>query len=268
MHIDWFVFAAQIVNFLILVALLKYFLYDRIVKAMDARQAGIASRLEEADRLKEEARARIAELEQKNQELKEKAEEILNQANRDADAERGRLMEQVSREAQQSRQRWRESLLRERQVFFEELRSKAGTFLFTTIRRILKDLADEDLEDRMVQVFTGLVKGIDAGQQELLRRSLDSGTPEITLRSAFELKPGQREKILDAIGPYVSKDVSFRYEVTDSPLSGIELMTHGYKLAWSIGDHLAALEEDFNRVLKEEIPEGLPAEGEHGEEAR
>ena len=48
MHIDWFVFAAQIVNFFILVALLKFFLYDRIVKAMDARQARIASRLDAA----------------------------------------------------------------------------------------------------------------------------------------------------------------------------------------------------------------------------
>ncbi|HPR54472.1 MAG TPA: hypothetical protein PLV84_05020 [Deltaproteobacteria bacterium] len=268
MHIDWFVFAAQIVNFLILVALLKYFLYDRIVKAMDARQAGIAARLEEAERLKDEARARSEELEEKNRELKEKAEEVLNQANRDADAERGRLMALVSREAQQSRQRWRESLLRERQVFFEELRIKAGMFIFGTIRRIMKDLADEDLEDRMVQVFTGLVKGIDPGQQELLRRSLDSGTPMITLRSAFELKPSHREKILEAIGPYISKDVSFRYEVSDTLLTGIELMTHGYKLAWSIGDHLSALQEDFNRALREEIPEEMPGEGEHGEETR
>ena len=268
MHIDWFVFAAQIVNFLILVALLKFFLYDRIVKAMDARQAGIASRLDEAERLRDEARARILELEEKNQELRDKTEEILNQANRDADAERGRLMALVGQEAQQSRQRWRESLLRERQVFFEELRMKAGMFIFGTIRRILKDLADEDLEDRMVQVFTGLIKGMDAGQQELLRRSLDSGTPMITLKSAFELKPDQRGRILDAIGPYVSKDVSFRYEVSDSPLTGIELMTHWYKLAWSIGDHLAALEEDFNRALREEIPEELPEDGEHGEEAR
>jgi len=268
MHIDWFVFAAQIVNFLILVGLLKYFLYDRIVKAMDARQAGIASRLEEAERLKDEARARSVELEEKNQELRERAGEILNQANRDADAERGRLMALVGQEAQQSRQRWRESLLRERQVFFEELRAKAGMSILSTVRRILQDLADEDLEDRMVQVFTGLVRGIGDEQQELLRRSLDSGTPEITLRSAFELKPDHRQKILDAIGPYISKDVSFRYEISPSPLSGIELMSHGYKLAWSIGDHLNALEEDFNRVLKEEIPEEMPADAEHGEESR
>lgn len=267
MHFDWFVFLAQIVNFLILVALLKYFLYDRIVKAMDARQAGIAARLEEAGRLQDEARARIVELEEKNQEMKARVEEILNQARRDADAERGRLMALVSQEAQQSRRRWRESLLRERQVFYEELRLKAGMFIFGTLRRVLKDLADEDLEDRMVQVFAGLVRSMDPRQQDLLRRSFDAGTPEIVLRSAFELKPGQRTKILDAIGPYVSKDVTYRYEVSDSPLAGIELMTRGYRLTWSVGDHLVALEEDFSRALKEEIPEEIPGEHGHGEDA-
>ena len=49
MHIDWFVFLCQIVNFLILLWLLKKFLYGRIIAAMDAREAKIASTFEEAE---------------------------------------------------------------------------------------------------------------------------------------------------------------------------------------------------------------------------
>ena len=37
MLIDWFTVGAQIVNFLVLVGLLKYFLYEPILKAMDKR---------------------------------------------------------------------------------------------------------------------------------------------------------------------------------------------------------------------------------------
>ena len=39
MHIDWFVLFCQIFNFLLLVYLLKRFLYGRIIKAMDDREA-------------------------------------------------------------------------------------------------------------------------------------------------------------------------------------------------------------------------------------
>jgi F-type H+-transporting ATPase subunit b len=43
MLIDWFTVAAQIVNFLILVWLLKHFLYKPILDAIDAREKRIAA---------------------------------------------------------------------------------------------------------------------------------------------------------------------------------------------------------------------------------
>ena len=55
MHIDWFVFFAQIVNFLILVWLLKKFLYSRIIKAIDDREAKITATFEEAEKSRGEA---------------------------------------------------------------------------------------------------------------------------------------------------------------------------------------------------------------------
>jgi len=255
MHIDWFVFAAQIINFLILVALLKFFLYDRIVKAMDARQASVASRLEEAERLKEEARKRLLDLEEQNRQIKERTLEILNQAQKEAEEHRSRLLASAENDALQSRRRWRETLAREREAFYESLRLKAGTFIFSTIRRILEDMAGQDLESRVVDVFVERIGAMDASQQEMLRRSLDSGPREIVVVSAFELSRDQKEKIIDAVRPYISEDVHVRCEVSPANLAGIELLTHGYRLAWNMEGHLAELEEAFRNALKEEIPE-------------
>lgn len=264
MHIDWFVFAAQIVNFLILVALLKYFLYDKIVKAMDARQAAVASRLEEAERLREEAGRLKAQLEEESQDIKAKAVEILNQAQKEAEEHKARLMAAAEEEAQQSRQRWRETLARERQAFFDELRLKAGSFIFTTIRVILKEMAGKDLEERMVDVFVEKLRHLDPSQQDLLRRSLDSGPRELVVMSAFEMTPENQKKILDAVTPYLSDDVTLRCEVSASVVAGIELLSHGHRIAWSLGGHLAELEESFRNALREEIPEAGMDAGEQG----
>ncbi|MCH9698254.1 MAG: F0F1 ATP synthase subunit B, partial [Gammaproteobacteria bacterium] len=46
MLIDWFTVSAQIINFLILVWLLKRFLYQPILNAIDAREQRIATQLE------------------------------------------------------------------------------------------------------------------------------------------------------------------------------------------------------------------------------
>ena len=79
MLIDWFTVAAQIINFLILVALLKHFLYGRIINAMDQREARITSRLEEAERKKSEAEDEAAAYSRKSQEFDLQREEMISQ---------------------------------------------------------------------------------------------------------------------------------------------------------------------------------------------
>jgi len=54
-QIDYFTIFAQIINFLVLVLLLKHFLYGRIIKAMDEREKRIESQLQEAAKKKKEA---------------------------------------------------------------------------------------------------------------------------------------------------------------------------------------------------------------------
>ena len=57
MSIDWITVAAQIANFLVLVWLLKRFLYRPILDGIDAREAEIAARMGEAAKAREKAEA-------------------------------------------------------------------------------------------------------------------------------------------------------------------------------------------------------------------
>ena len=66
MLIDWFTVIAQIINFLVLVALLKRFLYGRIIKAMDQREEKIAFRLADAERKRNEAEQEAQAYRKKN----------------------------------------------------------------------------------------------------------------------------------------------------------------------------------------------------------
>jgi F-type H+-transporting ATPase subunit b len=257
MQIDWFVFLAQIINFLILVYLLKYFLYNRILGAMDAREAKIASRFEEAERLRAEAQDQVQAYEVKNRELQEKTGEFLSQAHQAAEAERIRLMDQVRIEVAQARERWYETLGREKKAFLEELRRRAGKYIYDTIRHVLADMADEELETRMVQSFARLIRGMSPDQQDKLRDSLKTKKTVITIRSAFALNPEQRQAIEDAVNPFLTRKADVRYEIAGDIGAGVEMMARGYKLSWSIRDYLASLEEKFVRTLKEEIRPGL-----------
>ena len=67
MLIDWFTVIAQVVNFLILVWLLKRFLYRPILDAIDAREKRIALALADADAKKVEAEKERDAFQQKNE---------------------------------------------------------------------------------------------------------------------------------------------------------------------------------------------------------
>ena len=67
MLIDWFTVVAQAINFLILVWLLKRFLYKPILHAIDEREKGIAAQLAEAEAKKAEAQKERDEFQHKNE---------------------------------------------------------------------------------------------------------------------------------------------------------------------------------------------------------
>lgn len=82
--IDWFTVVAQIINFLILVALLKYFLYGRIVAAMTQRQEEISARWEEARQQREAAAKELEAARDRNRQLDQQREALLANAPRRA----------------------------------------------------------------------------------------------------------------------------------------------------------------------------------------
>ena len=77
MLIDWFTTVAQIINFLILIALLRYFLYRPIVSAMEKREKAVADRWHEAEQQRDQARAEAELQRKKNQELEEQPEQLI-----------------------------------------------------------------------------------------------------------------------------------------------------------------------------------------------
>ncbi len=252
MYIDPFILVAQIINFLILVYLLKRFLYDKIVDAMNVREAGIARRLSEADRLQEQARQAQAACEEQKRAMSEQAEEMLSQARLASEREKDQLTRQAREEVSRAQKQWFETLEREKAAFLDELRKRAGTYVFETVRQVLADLADEELEQRIVQVFIQRMNSLDPKEKSLLQKALDTPEPVVRVRTAFALDQRLKQPIEEALKPFLGPDGAIVYEMNGHTGAGIEMMARGYKLAWSIDDYLESLQEKFLQILKEE----------------
>ena len=95
MLIDGFTVGAQVLNFLILVWLMKRFLYQPILDAIDAREQRIAAELADAAAKQAEAQQERNAFQRKNAEFDQQRALLLNQATDAARAERERLLDEA-----------------------------------------------------------------------------------------------------------------------------------------------------------------------------
>ncbi|MCF6158251.1 MAG: F0F1 ATP synthase subunit B [wastewater metagenome] len=253
MEIDLFTLVAQIINFIILVVVLKYLLYNRITKVMDERQERIASQLKEAEQKKKEAEQN-AELHQKKlKELDSKREEMLAKIREEAESQRKELIQKASDEVKDIRDKWYESIQREKQTFMNNLRMKAGKEVFAIARRSLTDLANADLGRQIADVFLERIQKLDECEKQILKESVRKSEYEVDISSAFEIPQEIRQKMVQEIRDQIASNVHVQFKISSDLICGIELVANGRKIAWSLNNYLHSLEESLSSAIEEKI---------------
>jgi len=244
--IDWFTVIAQIFNFLILVALLKRFLYGPIVRAMDRREEAVRSRVKEAEQREEESRREAERLRTMTEELEQKSRSMIAAAEKEAEEKKRELIREAKVEAERLEKQWKESVMREKDQFLNELTKQTGRGVYAIARRVLKDMADEELQERIIRVFLRRVQESDL--KDLVSR--DGHAVEI--RSPFSIEPHLQEEFARAIRDKGGRELEVRFTRREEMSPGIELRVPGRKIDWTVSGYVGEMEKETQRAIEEE----------------
>jgi F-type H+-transporting ATPase subunit b len=236
MLIDWFTVGAQALNFLILVWLMKRFLYKPILHAIDERVNGVATELANADEKKAEAQKESDEFKHKNEEFDLQRAALLSKATDEAKAERQRLLDEARQAANDLSAKRQETLRNDTHNLNQAIARRTQQEVFAIARKALTDLATTSLEERLSEVFTRRLREMDSHAKEGLGKALKTASDPALVRSAFELPAEQRAVIQNALNETFSAEIRVRFETAPDLISGIELTTNGQKVGWSIAD--------------------------------
>lgn len=260
MLFDWFTVGAQTLNFLVLVWLMKRFLYKPILGAIDAREKRIALALADAALKQVAAQKERDEFHQKNAEFDRQRNELLGQAKDEAKAERQRLLDVARQVADTLRARKQDALTSELQTLHQDIARRSREEVFAIAQKVLSDLAGTTLEQRMGDVFTQRLRELDDAARAGLAEALKTSSNTVQVRSAFELPPTQRDDIQQALNESLSCDIKIQFDTAPDLISGIELSANGWKVAWNIADFLASLEQRIGELIQEKSePQVHPA---------
>ena len=245
MLIDWFTVIAQIINFLILVFLLRRFLYRPILNAMQERERKVAERLESAKQERVHAEEERKRYEALSAELQQHAEQKKSEAKEEVAAWRKQNLQEARQDVDNAKQSWRKALEQEQQAFAAELREFTVRQSYAVAGKALHDLADSALEERLLTRF---IARLEDGEVSLDKLKAED---ELIVRSAFDLSDKMREQIAGAVQKSLGRKIALNYETSPELGAGIELETaEGYQVAWNLNRYLQVLEEDLSGQLQ------------------
>lgn len=254
MTIDWITVSAQIVNFLILVWLLRRFLYRPITDAMEKRERHIAERLGEAELREQAADESAARHQRALARLEQDRERLLEEARAAAESEHKRLLDALRAEVAELRGRWHQQVEAEKSEFLARLRREAVDAVDAMTRKVLRELADAPLEEQMVQVFLTRLRGADPR----VRQALAGNGGAVEVATSFEPGSELRARLGAALEATAGGPVQVEYRHLPELTCGIRLTVGGERVEWNVARYLDDLSRQVNAVFGEKIQAPAP----------
>jgi F-type H+-transporting ATPase subunit b len=245
MSIDWITVSAQIINFLLLVWLLKRFLYQPILGAMERREERVNARLSEAQTREQAANDKVQDYEEKTTKLEQQRDKLMAIAQQEATQQKNQLLDAARREVNDQRDNWARQANTEKDEFLSNLRRQTAQAIRAIATKALFDLANTALEEQVSQSFLEQLKSLDKDA----RRTLADTDGPIQVYSASELDSTVRRRLTRTIHDCLTEGVAVEYKLSPELLCGIELVRGNQRLGWNLAEYMAALDSHINEAF-------------------
>lgn len=238
MELNWSTFVLEIINFLVLVWILKRFLYKPVLQVIARRRAGIEKTLAGAKEMESSAQELKARYEGRLAKWDKERAQAREALARELDESRARKLAALKTELEQQREKMRVSEERRQgdaQRKMEETALVQGARFAT---RLLEQAAGAEVEARLVDLVIGELGQLPADRAKALRNNWATAPEAIVVTTAFPLADRQQQRLEEAIAGVTDLAVPIRFEQDESLLAGVTITIGAWILGASLRDEL------------------------------
>lgn len=240
MELNWTTFLLEILNFLVLLWLLKRFFYKPLQTAIARRQAAIQQQVDDARKMKEDAQQLqqsyendLAALEQGREEAQARLQGELNRERERQEKQLAEWLEQKRQKAQVIEQRQlRESHRQQEQQALEQGSRFAAC--------LLQAGAGPELESRLLEFLLEALRKLPAEQRSTLQQTLAGQHESVDVLSAFPLSSPARERIESTLKELLGREVRGHFQQDSQLIAGLRIAIGPWVLGANLRDELAA----------------------------
>jgi F-type H+-transporting ATPase subunit b len=222
MRIDWSTLALQTVNLLVLLWLLRRYLFRPVANMIAARRQAAAAMLSEAAATRTAAQATADDLAHREHDLAADTQRLRAEAEAGAEADRARLLAAAEADIARIRAEAATSIWRERAVTRQTLEAEARRLALAIAARLLERIPGEAATAAMLDSLGPALVALPAEQRHALAAPLD-------VVSAAALSEAQQAACAATLARVLNPPPPLRFRVDPALIAGIEL--HGAHVA-------------------------------------
>ena len=237
-------FILEVINFLVLVWILKHFLYRPVLDVIAKRRDAIAEELDSARRTREEADAvksqyagRLTKWETERQSAREALRGELA-------SERERLLADLNAELRQEREKATAITERERSAMRRRDQEWALRLGAAFASRLLGSLAGPQLELSLVSLFATSLARLSVGDRRAITHEWKPGESRIVVTTAYPMDAATQQRLKTSVSESLDLDrPRWRFDVDSELVAGIRVEIGPKVLRASIRDELSLFSE-------------------------
>ena len=245
MHLDGWTLLLQAVNFLVLVWLLRHFLYRPVLAVIAERQAATERVRGEADAARREAADVKRAVDAEKAGLVAERDRLLAGARAQAAAERAALLDKARGEAEGLLAEGRARLAEERRQAEAGLRERAAALGTDVAARLLRAAAGDGMDEGFLEAACRSVEALPEPQ----RRALAGGGDPVPVRlvTSVPLTVPEGERWQERLAAALGRPVAVVFAEDPGLIAGVELHFPHTVLRHSWKQALAAAMEELTR---------------------
>jgi F-type H+-transporting ATPase subunit b len=222
-ELNWSTFLLEIINFVVLLWILKHFLYQPVLDTIARRRAGIEQTLVNAQAIRAAAEA-----------MQSQYESRLNQWNEEREAARETLRKEIAEERESQLASLKDDLVRGREkakvldekLLEDALRKYQEASLDTGARfvsRLLSELTGPELEIRLFDLALRQLDALPEARLSAIRLACEETPEEAEVATAYPLGPLHRQRLSEKLGRLLGMPVSSRFVEDSGLLAGLRI---------------------------------------------
>jgi F-type H+-transporting ATPase subunit b len=256
LNLDFATIAFQIANFLALTALLYYFVFQPVMSRVKERRAEkerlareMAQDREEAEKLRAELEARLAEAE-------EEADEIIAEAQKRAEEERAALLEETHEEVERILAEAHTDAHRLQRQAVEQFHEELLDAILDISGQVIGRVAPPEVHDKLTQQLNDRIWELgrsDMRRVETFRLSLGDRAPTAYVTSAQDLSSEQQGELARTLTALADRHVNLELKTDASLAAGLQVRLEDIVVDSSIAGQLDELQDKVTEALKERM---------------